>query len=175
MWDYGMTCCRTPVATQPIIFLGSRRLCAIAVFNASTTCDGQLCLQYSASKIKKEIEGLSSIGYLFLQASYHSFFFALDTVTRAWMTTTVGTPTDVTDPGAIPPTQTRPGSTVTSKFVVGMCACLFVCGGGGCLGNCPAYLVGVFVFGAGECRVTDCTRIYNFLHLKLHNAFSFSG
>lgn len=44
------------------------------------------------------------------------------------MITTVGTPMDVTDHGALPQTQIHTGSTATSKFVVRMSACLFVCG-----------------------------------------------
>lgn len=43
------------------------------------------------------------------------------------MTTIVGTQTDARDPGALPRTQTHHGSTATSKFVVSMHACLFVC------------------------------------------------
>lgn len=78
MWDYGMTCCRTPVATQPIIFPGSTDSETASVhhcsFNASAACNGQLSLQYSASKIKKENEDLSLIAYLFLWALNHSFF-----------------------------------------------------------------------------------------------------
>lgn len=132
LWDdlLSNTCSDTAYYLPGAQRIRRRRLCTIAVFNASAACNGQLSLQYFADKINKENEDLSLIGYLFSVCFKSLLFFALGTMTRAWMTTTVGTPMDVTDPGAIPPTQTHPGSTATSKFVVGMCTCLFVCGGG---------------------------------------------
>lgn len=42
------------------------------------------------------------------------------------MITTVGTQMDATDPGALPLTQTRPGSTATSKFVVSVFVCVWL-------------------------------------------------
>lgn len=44
------------------------------------------------------------------------------------MITTVGTQMDATDHGALPPTPTHSGSIATSKSVVSVYVCLFVCG-----------------------------------------------
>jgi len=72
--------------------------------------------------------GFTLISLLSIHNNFFPACFALGTLTRAWMITTVGTQTDATDPGALPQIQTHPGSTATSKFVVGMHVCLFVRG-----------------------------------------------